>query len=66
MTIPRTIMAPAPQLTLPDPEPVPADGCDVCTALGKEREEARRSGDMSKVSDCTVEIAAHPHARGRK
>ncbi|MFI9206489.1 hypothetical protein [Streptomyces sp. NPDC053048] len=46
-------------------EPTPAEGCDVCTALAKQREEARRRGNRSKVTDTNVEIARHPHARTR-
>ncbi|AXG82426.1 hypothetical protein [Streptomyces paludis] len=53
----------APRLGLPGLEPVPVAGCAVCTALGAGREEARRSGDLSRVSDRNVEIARHPHGR---
>ncbi|WP_049715317.1 hypothetical protein [Streptomyces caatingaensis] len=42
-------------------EPTPVDGCDVCAALQKQREEARKRGDHSKVTDAHVEIARHPH-----
>lgn len=44
-----------------DLEPVPVTGCDVCGALARERDAARRAGDGSKVSDCNVEIQRHPH-----
>ncbi|GFE24158.1 hypothetical protein YWIDRAFT_00760 [Streptomyces sp. SceaMP-e96] len=44
-----------------DLEPVPVPGCDVCGALARERDAARRAGDGSKVSDCNVEIRRHPH-----
>lgn len=48
-------------LGLPEIEPVPFPECDVCAALLHQRVEARRRGDYSAVSDCNVEIAAHPH-----
>ncbi|WP_078876222.1 hypothetical protein [Streptomyces sp. 769] len=43
----------------PDPEPVA--GCDVCGALVRQRAAARSRGDMSKVTDCNVELRRHPH-----
>lgn len=46
-------------LELADPEPNPK--CSICMALGKQRTEARRLGDMAQVSDCNVEIRRHPH-----
>ncbi|WP_406450500.1 hypothetical protein OG782_13095 [Streptomyces sp. NBC_00876] len=39
----------------PDPE----GNCDVCGALAKERTEAVRVGDWSKVVDINVEIGRH-------
>ncbi|WP_329068211.1 hypothetical protein [Streptomyces sp. NBC_01429] len=51
----------APRLGLPVPEPVPVAGCVVCAGLRARREEARRSGDLSRVSDRNVEMARHPH-----
>ncbi|MFD5198867.1 hypothetical protein ACFWM7_01600 [Streptomyces sp. NPDC058375] len=42
-------------------EPVPNPGCDVCTSLGQQREEARVMGNMTTVTDCNVEIRRHPH-----
>lgn len=48
-------------LPLPGPEPVPVEGCDVCEALGRQREDARRLRNMSAVSDASVEIRRHPH-----
>ncbi|MDG4857745.1 hypothetical protein P8605_06170 [Streptomyces sp. T-3] len=54
---------PSPQAELPltgELEPVPVDSCDVCAALGKQREEARRAGDMTAVTDCNVELRRHP------
>ncbi|TSB25291.1 hypothetical protein FNJ62_13185 [Streptomyces benahoarensis] len=44
-------------------EPQGEHGCDVCRALAGRREEARRQGDLSRVSDCNVEIRQHPHGR---
>ncbi|MDJ1133405.1 hypothetical protein [Streptomyces iconiensis] len=42
-------------------EPVGHPGCDVCGALVEQRENARGRDDMSRVSDCNVEIRRHPH-----
>ncbi|WP_079056241.1 hypothetical protein [Streptomyces caeruleatus] len=68
MTAPRTY--PGPPVDLPlrlDGEPEPDADCDVCQALGEQRSEARTKGDMSRVSDCNVEIRNHPHkGRGRR
>jgi hypothetical protein len=47
-------------------DPPPAEGCDVCQALGEERREARAERDMSKVSDTNVEIRRHPHTKRRR
>ncbi|MCX5146565.1 hypothetical protein OHB36_07140 [Streptomyces sp. NBC_00320] len=47
-----------------DPEPVPAAGCGVCTALASQRREARLRDDGSTVSDCNVELRNHPHRGG--
>lgn len=60
----KTTMSPAPVLTGPRLEPVPVDGCDVCAALADQRAQWRKVGNFSKVSDCNVEMAQHPH-RGR-
>ncbi|MFJ6237998.1 hypothetical protein ACIQH0_28415 [Streptomyces griseus] len=46
-------------------EPIPFFSCDVCASLGRQREEARKKGDMTVVSDCNVEIRRHPHGRRR-
>jgi hypothetical protein len=46
-------------------EAQPTAGCKVCTALVREREAARRDHDMSRVSDCNVEIRRHPHGTKR-
>lgn len=63
----RTVMRGPVHLTDPMDalEPIPNFGCEVCAALGLQRDEARRVGDMSVVSDCNVEIRLHPHT-GRK
>lgn len=46
-------------LGLPDPEPVPVDDCDVCAVLARDREIARRDGDLSKVTDLNIEMRTH-------
>lgn len=51
-------------LGLPEPEPRPVEGCDVCGALARERASGRRAGDFSKVSDLNVEMRGH-HEAGR-
>ncbi|MFD3352601.1 hypothetical protein [Streptomyces fradiae] len=51
-------------LGLPLPEPVGAPGCGVCDALVAQRRAARLRGDMSRVTDCNVELRNHqrpPH-----
>lgn len=48
-------------LALPVPEPKGTPGCRVCAALVAERAAARRRGDLSKVSDCNVELRNHEH-----
>lgn len=47
-------------------EPVPNFSCDVCASLGRQREDARKKGDMTTVSDCNVEIRRHPHTGRRR
>lgn len=42
-------------------DPAPVRGCTVCEALGRQRADARKLGDMAAVSDCNVEIRRHPH-----
>lgn len=50
---------------LPDAEP-PTD-CGVCSALVKQRSEARAQDDLSRVSDLNAEIRNHhPALRRRK
>jgi hypothetical protein len=57
-----------PPVTLPDPTrpPRPAPGCDVCSALDKQRAAAEGRGDVKKATTCEVEIRRHPHPGGRK
>nr|WP_236246673.1 hypothetical protein [Streptomyces sp. CC77] len=53
-------------LSLPSPPPEPAPGCEVCTALVRQRQAARDRGDLSAATDADVEIRNHPHrTRGR-
>ncbi|MEW1756285.1 hypothetical protein AB0393_07265 [Streptomyces cyaneofuscatus] len=56
----RTTMGPPVCLDVPRRPPEPAPGCDVCVALAKQRTVARGLSDLSAVSDCNVELAAHP------
>ncbi|MCT9009505.1 hypothetical protein N4G66_32490 [Streptomyces rhizosphaerihabitans] len=44
-----------------DKEPEPTTGCDVCLALDSQRTEARKRGDLSRVSDMNVEIRRNAH-----
>jgi hypothetical protein len=44
-------------------EPVPVAGCDVCGALGEQREGARQVGNAAKVERCNAEISGHPHRK---
>ncbi|OIJ89551.1 hypothetical protein BIV24_19765 [Streptomyces colonosanans] len=46
--------------------PQPAPGCRVCAGLAKQRAEAAGAGDLSKVSDCNVEIRRHKQAHQRR
>jgi len=65
---PRTCQEPVielPHHDLPE-EPGPAEGCDVCNALDRRRTAARQVGDMSKVTDCNVELRRHPHLREKQ
>lgn len=48
---------------LPTCAPTGHPDCDVCGALIEQREQARGRADMSRVSDCNVEIRRHPHPR---
>ncbi|RCH67979.1 hypothetical protein DT019_13315 [Streptomyces sp. SDr-06] len=60
-------MDPPVHLSLPRTPPAPAPGCGVCAALARQRAAAYGAGDLSAVSDCNVELAAHPktHPGGR-
>jgi hypothetical protein len=40
-----------------------APGCDVCTALIAQREEARKAGDNLTVRHSNQELSNHPHRR---
>lgn len=53
-------------MALPLPPPEPAQGCDVCGALVKQRQEARDRGDLSAATDADVEIRNHPHRTRRR
>ena len=35
-------------------------GCAECVRLEREKEMARKSGDLSKVTDCAVLLSRHP------
>lgn len=62
MTLPNTYPGPPVELPLRlDGDPNPAADCDVCQALSEQRSEAHAKRDMSKVSDCNIEIRNHPH-----
>ncbi|MFF9506317.1 hypothetical protein ACF1BU_02775 [Streptomyces sp. NPDC014724] len=43
--------------------PSPVKGCDVCGALARQREVAWQARDMSRVTDCSVELRRHPHKK---
>lgn len=47
-------------------EPTPVEGCGVCSALSKQRHEARADQNMSRVSDCNVELRNHPHPQNSR
>ncbi|GAA4914185.1 hypothetical protein GCM10023237_37940 [Streptomyces coeruleoprunus] len=60
-----TTMSPPVHVDLPGPPPRGDAKCRVCAALRDQRRTAERSRDGSRVSDCNVELAAHPnHRRG--
>ncbi|MEU9122994.1 hypothetical protein AB0C96_24545 [Streptomyces sp. NPDC048506] len=48
---------------VPVPEPDPVPGCDVCTALARQRAAARAVGDQTTAIDCNIEIRRHPHPK---
>ncbi|MFI6638241.1 hypothetical protein [Streptomyces sp. NPDC050504] len=56
----KTYMDPPVHLRLPRPTPKPVQGCSACFAFGALRAAARARGDLSRVSDCNVEIENHP------
>lgn len=60
----RLSTTPPPTDRRPLLEPVPVPGCDVCGALGRQRETALAAGDQETVETCNAEIANHPHRRG--
>nr|WP_149830333.1 hypothetical protein [Streptomyces tailanensis] len=53
-------------LALPLEEPEPVPGCDECAMLARQRVEARRTGDLSRVSDCNVLMRAHHPPRRKR
>ncbi|MCP9958629.1 hypothetical protein [Streptomyces sudanensis] len=60
-TVTTTMTGPV-HLGLPEPEPEGVPGCRVCEALVAQRAAARWRGDLSRVSDCNVELRGHRHA----
>lgn len=62
----RTTMDAPVYLTEPMPDPEPVPGCRRCAALAEERRQARAYRNLSRVSDCNVELRAHPHRSGRR
>ncbi|MFI0983293.1 hypothetical protein ACH4SP_40575 [Streptomyces sp. NPDC021093] len=63
---PATTMSPPVHLMLPGRPPVPADDCDVCAALARQRQQAQDLHDYSAVTDVDVELRNHPHGRGTR
>lgn len=59
-------MDPPPLLELPLDEPVPPPDCGVCAALVRQRSEAKARDDLSRASDCNVEIRNHHPARRKR
>ncbi|MFD4952163.1 hypothetical protein [Streptomyces sp. NPDC058451] len=41
----------------------PANGCDVCMALARQRKAALGKGDSRKAFEAAAEIRKHPHGR---
>lgn len=56
----------APPICMLALEPVPWEGCDVCGALGEQREAARKVFDWTALKSCNAEIASHPHTEGAR
>ncbi|MCX4908951.1 hypothetical protein [Streptomyces sp. NBC_00878] len=52
-----------PAVHMPALEPVPLDGCRICTALAGQRDTARRLGSMVTVQGVNDQISNHPHRR---
>ncbi|MGY5126861.1 hypothetical protein [Streptomyces nigrescens] len=59
----RTTMTPPVYLSFPPKPPAPAEECDLCAALVKQRTEAEGKGDFSTAVDCNIELRNHPHRR---
>jgi hypothetical protein len=57
----KTTMDGPVDLSPPGRAPAPVQDCATCAELAARREVARRSGDMSAVTDRNVEIRRHPH-----
>jgi hypothetical protein len=59
---------PEPPVVLTDPTrpPRPAPGCDVCSALDKQRAAAEGRGDVKQATTYEMEIRRHPHPVGRE
>ncbi|WP_338683271.1 hypothetical protein QD712_20330 [Streptomyces acidiscabies] len=57
--MPRTTHDEPFDLPLPSPPPPPVPGCARCAELGRERAQAWRDRDLSKVTDCNVMIRTH-------
>ncbi|EKX69227.1 hypothetical protein STRIP9103_05017 [Streptomyces ipomoeae 91-03] len=50
-------------LSLPRPDPEAPTDCEVCAELVRQRTEAAKRGDMSRVSDFNVLIRSHHPVR---
>ena len=61
MTTPRDTMDDAPVLGAPLPDAEPAPGCVTCRRWARERDAARRAGNLTRVSDCNVLIRRCTH-----
>ncbi|MFE3853460.1 hypothetical protein ACFXPN_20270 [Streptomyces griseorubiginosus] len=54
-----TTIDPMIKLGFPIEEPEPPKDCKVCGALAVQREAAQERGDLTKVTDCNIEIRNH-------
>lgn len=66
MTSETTATTPAfhpPVLRAPALEPVPVEGCPICTAAVTRREAARRLGSFVSLQSTNDVISQHPHRR---